>query len=73
MTLLNKTSRKLKDRTHDATLRAMGWTHGAIVARNVAEVELASTPATLRAMLHRVSDPLAWKKESSSIAIQIQK
>ena len=37
-------------------LRAMGWTHG---AWNVAEVELASTPATLRAilhaMLHRVS------------------
>ena len=22
----------LKDRTHDATLRAIGWTHGAIVA-----------------------------------------
>ena len=56
----------LKDRTHDATLRAtlraMGWTHGAIVAWNVAEVELASTPATLRAILHatlhRVSGPL---------------
>ena len=51
----------IKDRTHNATLRAtlraMGWTHGAIVA----EVELASTPATLRAilhaMLHRVSGP----------------
>ena len=59
-------TQRLKDRTHDATLRAtlraMGWTHGAIVAWNVAEVELASTPATLRAilhaMLHRVSGPL---------------
>ena len=56
----------VKDRTHDATLRAtlraMGWTHGTIVAWNVAEVELASTPATLRAilhaMLHHVSGPL---------------
>ena len=60
------TTHTFKDRTHDATLRAtlraMGWTHGAIVAWNVAEVELASTPATLRAilhaMLHRVSGPL---------------
>ena len=74
-----KDNDNLKDRTHDATLhatlRAMGWTHSAIVAWNVAEVELASTPATLRAilhaMLHRVSGPLVlirWPSRSHQMA-----
>ena len=49
-----------KDRTHDATLRAMGWTHVLLLQHFTQQLHRVFTPlhAILHAMLHRVSSPL---------------